>query len=293
MLMPAPLRRRMAGAAGSLVGRVCMVTGATGALGKATASEFARRGATVVAVSRDEGRGRALLASVRQASGAGSVELLLADLSDLRSVRTLVKSFGASHDRLDVLVNNAAVFKRRRIETADGFELMFATNFLGPFLLTNLLVPALRAGAPSRLITVSAPTTTELDFADFQSKANWRPLHAFGASKMADLLFTFALARRLEGTRVFANVVHPGLMKSDLMRELSAPARFVVGLVSRSPDQAAETVAHLASSPELEGVTGRFFKGTKLSQSNEYSHDSDVQDRLWREAERLVGESFG
>ena len=282
----------MAGAAGSLVGRVCMVTGATGALGKATASEFARRGATVVAVARDEGRGRALLATVRQASGAGSVELLMADLSNLRSVRALVKLFGGSHDRLDVLVHTAAVFKRRRIETADGFELMFATNFLGPFLLTNLVVPALRAGAPSRVITVAAPTTTELDFDDLQIKANWRPLHAFGASKMADLLFTFALARRLEGTRVFANVVYPGLMKSDLMHELAAPARFVVGLASRSPDQAAQAVAYLASSPELEGVTGRFFKGAKISQSNEYSHDPDIQDRLWKEAERLVGESF-
>ena len=290
--MAVPALRRMTGAAGSLVGRVCMVTGATGALGKATASEFARRGATVVAVSRDDGRGRALLASVRQASGAGSVELLMGDLSDLHSVRALAKSFGASHDRLDVLVNTAAVFKRRRIETSDGFELMFATNFLGPFLLTNLLVPALRAGAPSRVITVSAPTTTELDFADLQSKTSWRPLHTFGASKMADLLFTFALARRLEGTRVLANVVHPGLMKSDLMRELSAPARVFVGLMSRSPEQAAEAVAYLASSPELAGVTGRFFKGTKPSQSNEYSHDSDVQDRLWSEAERLVGESF-
>ena len=269
-----------------------MVTGATGALGKATASEFARRGATVVAVARDEGRGRALLATVRQASGAGSVELLMADLSNLRSVRALVKLFGGSHDRLDVLVHTAAVFKRRRIETADGFELMFATNFLGPFLLTNLVVPALRAGAPSRVITVAAPTTTELDFADLQSKTNWRPLHAFGASKMADLLFTFALARRLEGTRVFANVVHPGLMKSHLMRELAAPARLVVGLASRSPDQAAQAVAYLASSPELEGVTGRFFKGAKISQSNEYSHDPDIQDRLWKEAERLVGESF-
>src|SRR5712692_6371391 len=292
MRMAAPPPHRMAGAAGSLVGRVCMVTGATGALGKATASEFARRSATVIAVGRDEGRGRALLASVRQASGAGSVELLLADLSDLRSVRTLVKSFGASHHRLDVLVNNAAVFKRRRIETADGFELMFATNFLGPFLLTNLLVPALRTGAPSRMITVSAPTTTELDFADLQSKANWQPLHTFGASKMADLLFTFAVARRLEGTKVFANVLHPGLMESDLMRELAAPARFVVGVVSRSPEQAAQTVAYLASSPELEGVTGRFFKGAKISQSNEYSLDSRVKDRAFAEAERLVGEAF-
>src|SRR5437870_13341303 len=139
-----------------------MVTGATGALGKATASEFARRGATVVAVARDEGRGRALLATVRQASGAGSVELLMSDLSDLRSVRALVKLFGGSHDRLDVLVHTAAVFKRRRIETADGFELMFATNFLGPFLLTTLVVPALPAGAPSPALTVASRTPPQL-----------------------------------------------------------------------------------------------------------------------------------
>src|SRR5439155_5484391 len=253
----------------------------TGALGKATANAFAQRGARVVLVSRDEARGHAVVASVRQSSGAGSVEALQGDLSDLRSVRNLAKSFGDAHDRLDVLVNAAAVFARKRIETGDGFELMFVTNFLGPFLLTNLLVPALRAGAPSRVITISAPTTTELDFADLQGNTRWRPLHAFGASKMADLLFTFALARRLEGTRVFANVVHPGLMKSDLMHELAAPARFVVGLASRSPDQAAQAVAYLASSPELEGVTGRFFKGAKISQSNEYSHDPDIQDRIW------------
>src|SRR3989442_14733113 len=159
-----------------------MVTGATGARGRATASELARRGATVVAVARDEGRGRALLATVRQASGAGSVELLMADLSDLRSVRALAKSFGTSHDRLDVLVHTVAVFKRRRIETADGFELMFATNFLGPFLLTSLVVPALRSGPPSRVITDAAPTTTELDCADLQGKPNSRPLHPFGPS---------------------------------------------------------------------------------------------------------------
>src|SRR5881397_3386947 len=270
--------RSMNAPAGSLIGRVCMVTGATGALGKATANAFAQRGARVVLVSRDEARGHAVVASVRQSSGAGSVEALQGDLSDLRSVRNLAKSFGDAHDRLDVLVNAAAVFARKRIETGDGFELMFVTNFLGPFLLTNLLVPALRAGAPSRVITISAPTTTELDFADLQGKTRWRPLHAFGASKMADLLFTYALARRLEGTRVFASVVHPGLMKSDLMHELAAPARFVVGLASRSPDQAAQAVAYLASSPELEGVTGRFFKGAKISQSNEYSHDPDIQD---------------
>lgn len=278
--------------AGSLVGHVCMVTGATGALGKAIANAFARRGATVVVVSRDEARGRALVVAVRQASGAGSVELLQADLSDLRSVRNLAKSFRESYDRLDVLVNNAAVFTRRRTETPDGFERMFATNFLGPFLLTNLLVPALRAGAPSRVITVSAPTTTELDFADLQGKMRWRPLHAFGASKMADLLFTYALARRLEGASVFANVLHPGLVKSDLMRELAAPARLFVRLASKPPERGAEAVAHLASSPDLDGVTGRFFKGTELSESNAYSRDPTVQGRLWTESEKLVGESF-
>ena len=290
--MSVPSAPSMAGVAGSLIGRVCMVTGATGALGKATANAFAKRGARVVLVSRDQARGHAVVASVRQASGAGSVELLHGDLSDPQSVRTLAKSFGEGHDHLDVLVNAAAILTRRRIETADGFELMFATNFLGPFLLTNLLVPALRAGVPSRVITISAPTTTELNFADLQCKMRWRPLHAFGASKMADLLFTYALARHLEGTGVHANVLHPGLFKSGLMRELPAPARFFVRLASKPVDQAAEAIAHLASSPQLEGFTGRFFKGTEPSESNAYSRDTGVQERLWREAERLVGESF-
>jgi len=282
----------MNGVAGSLIGRVCMVTGATGALGKATANAFAQRGATVVLVSRDEARGHAVVASVRQSSGAGSVELLQGDLSDLHSVRNLAQSFGEGHDHLDVLVNAAAVFTRKRIETAGGFELMFVTNFLGPFLLTNLLIPALRAGAPSRVITISAPTTTELDFADLQSKTRWRPLHAFGASKMAELLFTYSLARRLERTGIRANVLHPGLIKSDLMRDLAAPARFFVRLASKPPEQAAEAVATLASSPALEGFTGRFFKGTQPSESNEYSRDPDIQERLWKEGERLVGASF-
>src|SRR3989441_4999072 len=284
--------RSMNAPAGSLIGRVCMVTGATGQLGKAVANAFARRGARVVLVSRDAARGHALVASVRQVSGAGSVEAFQADSSDLRSVRTLAKAFIDGHDRLDVLVNAAAVFTRKRIETGEGFELMFATNFLGPFLLTNLLVPALRAGVPSRVITISAPTTTELDFADLQGRTRWRPLHAFGASKMADLLFTYALARRPEGTGAHANVLHPGVFKSDLMRDLAAPVRFVVRLASKPPEQAAEAVAYLASSPHLEGFTGRFFEGTQPSESNAYSRDSKVQKRLWREGERLVGESF-
>jgi len=282
----------MSTSAGSLVGRVCMVTGATGALGAAVSTALVRRGATVVLVSRDETRGRALVTSVRQATGAGSVELLQADLSDLRSVRNMARSFREQHPRLDVLVHTAAVFTRKRTETADGFELMFATNFLGPFLLTNLLVPALRFAAPSRVITVSAPTTSELDFEDLQSKNRWRPLHAFGASKMADLLFTYALARRLEGMEVRANAVYPGLMKSGLMRELSAPARFFVGLASKPPERAAEAVASLASSPKFERVTGRFFKGTQVAESNAYSRDPQVQKRLWKESERLIGESF-
>ncbi len=289
--MSVPSLPSMTGAAGSLIGRVCVVTGATGALGKATANALAQRGARVVLVSRDQARGHAVVASVRQASGAGSVELLQGDLSDLRSVRNLAKSFGDAHDRLDVLVNAAAIFTRKRTETAGGLELMFVTNFLGPFLLTNLLVPTLRAGAPSRVITVSAPTTTELDFADLQGNTRWRPLHAFGASKMADLLFTYTLARRLEETGVQANVLHPGVFKSDLMREFAAPVRFFAGLASKPPEQAAEAVAYLASSPHLEGFTGRFFKGTELSESNAYSRDLEVQERLWREAERLVGGS--
>jgi len=250
---------------------------------------LANRSANVVLLCRDRTRGEEAKAEVRRASGSDAVELMLADLSSQRSVRRFAQDFADAHPQLHMLVNTAAVFVNSRRVTEDGLELMFATNHLGPFLLTNLLLEALKAGALSRIITVSALSTTKLDFEDLQGERRFRPLTAFGASKAANLLFTYELARRLAGTGVTANVIHPGLMRTHLMRDAPALIRFLAWLASRSPAAAAETVVHLAAAPEVENVTGRFFKKKQIAESSPYSRDPNVQHRLWEVSLRLAG----
>lgn len=270
-------------------GKVCVVTGATGALGEATAVGLAKRGATVVMVARERGRGEVAQTRAREASGSASIELEVGDLSSSVSVRDLARRIRDAHPRLPVLVNAAAVYRQERTVTADAIETMFATNHLGPFLLTNLLLENLRAAAPSRIVNISAPSTSEIDFDDPQGERSFRPLHAFGASKMANLLFTFDLARRLEGSGVTCNVLHPGQMRSGLMREAAAPIRALTKLMSGPPEKGAGAVVHLASAPELERTTGRFFKRTRPAEASPYARDPQVQRRLWEVSETLAG----
>jgi NAD(P)-dependent dehydrogenase (short-subunit alcohol dehydrogenase family) len=269
--------------------RIAMVTGANRGLGRAAAVALARSGSTVVLVCRDRARGEDALSEVLKAGGEGSGELLLADLSDMTSVRRVAGEFMAAHTGLDVLINNAAVYVKRRQVTAQGLELMFATNHLGPFLLTNLLLDALRAGAPARVINVSAPSTTRLDFDDLQGERRFGSLHAFGASKAANLLFTYELAQRLRGSGVTANVFFPNLMRTGLMREGSAPIRFIGRMGAKPPEVAAEALAWLATSRDIEGVTGSFFKLRDRKDTKAYSHDPEVRRRLWEASERLAG----
>jgi NAD(P)-dependent dehydrogenase (short-subunit alcohol dehydrogenase family) len=262
-------------------GKVCLVTGSSSGLGKATALGLAQLGATVILGCRDKQRGEAALAEIKAASGNQVVELMLVDLSLIQSVRSMVEEFGKKYDRLDVLINNAGVFKNRRIVTVDGFEIMFATNHLGPFLLTNLLLDRLKNTASSRILSITAPSTTQLDFDDLQGEKKFNAYTAFGASKMCNLLFTYELTRQLEGTRVTANAIHPGLVKSGLMREAAAPIRWFTYLISTSPQKAAQTPVYYASSPAVEGITGKFFKDRQAIDSSPYSKDQEVQKRLW------------
>ncbi|HEX9133276.1 MAG TPA: SDR family oxidoreductase [Ktedonobacteraceae bacterium] len=264
-----------------LQGKVCMVTGANSGIGKATALGLAKLGATVEMACRDQGRGDAARTEIQAASGNTAVEVALVDLSSQDSIRAMVADFMARHSRLDVLVNNAAVFKPARTVTPDGLETMFATNHLGPFLLTNLLLDTLRASASARILTVTAPSTTRLNFDDLQGEKRFRPLIAFGASKMCNLLFTYELARRLKESGITVNAVHPGVVKSSLMKDAPLPVRWLTRLVGRSPEEAAETLVYLASSPEVAGVTGTFFKDKQPIHSNAYSHDQKVQRHLW------------
>jgi retinol dehydrogenase 14 len=182
---------------------------------------------------------------------------------------------------LDVLINTAAVYKSQHVITSDGLEMMFATNHIGPFLLTNLLLNKLKTSAPARVLVITAPSTTSLDFDNLQGEQRFSSLQAFGVTKMCNLLYTYELAGRLEGSGVTVNAVHPGLMKSSLMREAPLAMRWLTQLASSAPMKAASWLVYLASAPEMAGVTGKFFKDGMAIESNQYSHDQVIQRRLW------------
>jgi NAD(P)-dependent dehydrogenase (short-subunit alcohol dehydrogenase family) len=263
-------------------GKICLVTGSTRGLGKATALALAHQHATVILGCRDQQRGEAVLAEIKAASRAGTVDLLLLDLSVQQPIRTAVTEFENRYDHLDVLINNAAVFKRQRTLTADGYETMFATNHLGPFLLTNLLLERLKVSPAARILTITAPSTTRIAFEDVQAEHKFSALQAFGASKAANLLFTYDLAHRLASTTVTVNAIYPGLVKTSLMREAPAPLRWLTSLFAHSPEPVAQSVVYYASSQEVQAMTGLFFnKGKQAMDSSPYTKDRAVQQQLW------------
>jgi NAD(P)-dependent dehydrogenase (short-subunit alcohol dehydrogenase family) len=263
-------------------GKICLVTGSTSGLGKATALALAHQHATVILGCRDKQRGEAVLAEIKAASPTATVDLLLLDLSVQHSVRTAVIEFENRYDHLDVLINNAAVFTRHRTLTADGYETMFATNHLGPFLLTNLLLERLKAATSARILTITAPSTTKIAFEDLQAEHKFSALHAFGASKACNLLFTYELAHRLASTNVTVNAFYPGLVKTPLMRETPAPLRWLTSLFAHSPEPVAQSVAYYASSQEVQAMTGLLFnKGRQPMDSSPYTKDRAVQQQLW------------
>jgi NAD(P)-dependent dehydrogenase (short-subunit alcohol dehydrogenase family) len=272
----------------ALRGKVAMVTGANAGMGKEISLALAGMGATVVMVSRDRARGETARAEVESKTGNRQVELLLADLSSQKSIRGLVTEFEARHDRLHVLVNNVGITLPKRTETADGIEAVFATNHLAPFLLTNLLVPVLKASAPSRVVTVSsaAHTMGKIDFDDLQSAWRYNEIRVYNASKLANVLFTYELARHLAGSGVTANVVEPGFVKTNMR----VPFPFsIFSLMRGAVAKGARPTVFLASSPEVEGVSGKFFsqKGVATTSSKQ-SYDEDAARRLWTRSEELT-----
>ncbi len=272
--------------------RIALVTGATSGIGKATAFELARRGLAVVVVARDRSAGETIVEGIKRTTASSRSDLLMCDLSSQESVRNAGADFRHRYQRLHALINCAAVFVDRRIVTKDGLELMLATNHLGPFLLTNLLLDRLEAGSPARIVTVTAPSALKPDFDDLQGERKFGATTAFGRTKADNLLFTFALARRLAGKPVTANAFHPGVTRgTGLMRRAPAPMRVLMRLAGpflRTPERDAVDLAELVTSGEFDGISGKFFHDGKPLKSP-LEKEVDIQERLWQESARLVG----
>ena len=271
-----------------MAGKSVLVTGGTGGIGQATATGLAALGARVGITGRDQARTEAAAAGIRAASGSPAVDSFAADLSVQAGVRRLAAQVLDTYPRLDVLVNNAGGFWAHRHVTADGLEHTFALNHLGPFLLTSLLLDRLTASAPARIITVSsgAHARGRIDFDDLQGERNYSGQRAYSQSKLAGVMFTYELARRLEGTGVTATVLHPGVVRTSFGAEDQAAYLAVMIRVARlfmkTPAQGAATPIYLASSPEVEGITGRYFVNRKPKTSSKASYDTAAAARLWQ-----------
>ena len=279
---------------GPMAGRTALVTGGTSGIGRATALGLAAMGAHLAITGRDRERTEDAAREIRGA-GAGQVDVFVADLSAQSQVRRLAAEVLERLPRIDVLVNNAGGFWNTRHVTADGLERTFALNHLAPFLLTSLLLGRLKRTAPARVVTVSSNVQAHgrIDFDDLQAERSYSGARAYNQSKLANVLFTYELARRLEGTAVTANALHPGLVRTSFGAEdPGAVQRLFVPFVRpfmKAPARGAATSIQLASAPGLEHVTGRFFAGGKPTRSSERSYDRAAAARLWQVSTELAG----
>jgi len=274
-------------------GKVCLITGGTNGIGKSTAHELARMGATVVIIGRNAQKTSQVVEEIRAASGNDTVDSLLADLSSRREVRRLANEFKSKYSHLHVLLNNAgAVFMQRQL-SVDGIEMTFALDHLACFLLTNLLLDKIKASAPARIINVSsgAHTSGKIEFDNLQGERDYSH-RAYGNSKLATILFTMELARRLEGTGVTVNALHPGFVSTGFGENnpgfLMKIIRAVVPLIARSPEKGAETSIYLVSSPEVQSITGKYFIDRKAAQPAPQATDSAVARKLWDTSAEMV-----
>lgn len=262
-----------------MTGKTVLITGATGGIGLETAKELARRGARVVIGARDAAKGQAVVSGITR--GGGQAEFLRIDMASFASIREAAAILKAAHPKLDVLVNNAGVVTKKREVNADGHEVIWATNFLGPALLTRLLLPELLAAPRPRVVNVSsmAHAYGRIDWNDVELTKGWRGIRAYANSKLALVLFTRELARR--EPRISVNAVHPGAIATGIWRSAPQPFRFLLDLVLPSPKKGAQPVVRLAAAPEMEGVSGRYFDRQRLvAPALAAGNDADAA-RLW------------
>ncbi len=277
-----------------MTSKVCIVTGANSGIGKETARALAKMGAKVVMVVRNQQAGEEVRQEIIKETRNEAIELMIADLFSMDEVRRLASDFKKTHTRLDVLINNAGgIFPTREV-TVDGFERTFALNHLAPFLLTHELLELLKASAPSRIINVSsaAHLRGKIDFENLQSEKRYGPMRPYGSAKLMIIMFTYSLARRLEGTGVTVNVLHPGVVRTHFGQNDASRSRRLMfrllGPLFKSPEKGAETSVYLASSPEVEGISGKYFVNCRPRKSLKISYDEDLQERLWKHTESLL-----
>ena len=265
---------------------VCLITGATDGVGKSTALELARRGFRVVMAARSAIKAEALKSEIAATTGIGDVEYIVADLASLGQVRLLGEAFRSRYAALDVLINNAGVFLPHRTETEDGYETTYQVNYLSHFLLTQLLLESLDKSAQGRIINLSSSVHSvgKFDLHNLQSERHFSVLGAYAASKLFMLMFTEELAKRLAGTRITANAVHPGIVRTPMMRRAPGAFRIVSYLstpFSISPERGSETSVYLATSPDLGAITGQYFAGAKRSAAKNKFDTEENRALLW------------
>jgi NAD(P)-dependent dehydrogenase (short-subunit alcohol dehydrogenase family) len=274
--------------------KICLITGATSGIGQATAMALAQKGATVIVAGRSEERCQHTVARIKSETGNRNIDYLLADLSVQKQVRGLADAFKTRYERLDVLVNNAAAIYFLRKVSTDNIEMNFAVNHLAYFLLTNLLLDTLKASAPARIVNVASNSHygQHLDFDNLELKRGYNPMRAYGCSKLCNLYFTYELARRLQDTGVTVSAMHPGFVATNMAANNGWLVRLFLPLVHRNsltPEQGARTAVYLASSPDVEGVTGKYFVREREVDSDPVSYDESTAKRLWQVSERMTG----
>ncbi len=265
-------------------GKTVLITGANTGIGRATTLALAGMGAKIVMLCHTRERGQKAMEEIKEKSDNPDIDLLVADLSVQADVRRAAAEFAARYSRLHVLINNAGVILPNRVVTGDGLESTLAVNYLAPFLLTNLLRDRLKAAAPARIINVASGIQRALDFADLQGEKRYGGLRAYGESKTALILHTYELARRLAGTGVTANCLHPGDIRTDIFRHYTGLFKLILsisGPLMRSPEKGAQTPVYLASSPKVQNVTGRYFVNRRPVKSSASTYDESAARRLW------------
>ncbi|MBN1121566.1 MAG: SDR family oxidoreductase [Anaerolineae bacterium] len=281
----------------SMTGKVVLVTGATNGIGRVTAMALAQMGATVVVHGRSQEKAEYTVSLIKEETGSNTVDYLLADLASQDEIRAMAAEFKQRYDRLDVLVNNAGAIFLKRKESAEGIEMTFALNHLAYFLLTNLLLDLIiQTGeqyGEARIVNVSsgAHYGPQIVLDDIQSPGIYSGWLAYGQSKLANILFTYELARRLQGTNVTANVLHPGFVASGFAKNnpITRPAMALSSIFALSPEEGAQTSIYLASSDEVKSVTGQYFYKSKARKSSAASYDEEAQHELWKLSKKLTG----